>query len=241
MKTSLVDNLRKTILDLLLPPRCVQCGSGGGLVCSQCEAELLSTSPLTICGICSRPAINGFTHPRCRGKRGRPSLDRTLCTFSYRGPAGALVKELKYRGVHSLVEVMVSLVEEGLEEMGVETGSQAVVVPVPLHPFRKLKRGFNQAELLAAVLAERWRLECLPDALERIRETQPQVGLKEKARLANVRGAFAVPEKQRSALVGKDVILVDDVFTTGATLRECGRTLKRIGVRWVYAVTFAKR
>jgi ComF family protein len=112
-----------------------------------------------------------------------------------------------------------------------------VIVPVPLHTRRLRERGYNQAALLSTELGKRVGLPVLENALIRIRDTSPQVDLSAEERKQNVRGAFHCPDDQ---LTDRSVLLVDDVYTTGATLESCSLALKRQGVRTVWALTLAR-
>jgi ComF family protein len=117
-------------------------------------------------------------------------------------------------------------------------GDGAVVVPVPLHPRRRRQRGYNQAELLASALARRAGLVVHADALARRKETLPQTGLSAAGRRRNVAGAFWV--RRRARIHGKTVVLVDDVYTTGATSRACAAALQQAGARAVRLLTVAR-
>jgi ComF family protein len=112
-----------------------------------------------------------------------------------------------------------------------------VIVPVPLHARRLRERGYNQAALLARELGRGVGLPVLEDALVRVRETSPQIDLNAKERKENVRGAFHCPDDR---LTGKSVLLVDDVYTTGATLEACSLALKQRSVHTVWALTLAR-
>ena len=123
----------------------------------------------------------------------------------------------------------------------------ALVVPVPLHRWRLFSRRFNQSALLADALVRFDRassdpasLEFCPDLLVRTRRTRTQGGLKARARHLNVRGAFAVRTRRRNQLRGRDVVLIDDVMTTGATLEACARTLLKAGAQSVRVLTLAR-
>jgi ComF family protein len=113
------------------------------------------------------------------------------------------------------------------------------LVPVPLHPKRLRHREFNQSLIIARTLGQIYRLPLLPDLLLRVRPTSPQVELHRKDRAGNVRGAFQI-RRGVPDLEGKHLILVDDVLTTGATVNECARILKKAGVEKVYVVTLAR-
>jgi ComF family protein len=113
-----------------------------------------------------------------------------------------------------------------------------LLIPVPLHAARLRWRGFNQSLLLARELASAWQMSANPFVLRRCRSTPPQVGLDERARRRNVRGAFEVAD--RASVKGRAVLLVDDVFTTGATVNECAVTLRRAGARYVDVLVLAR-
>lgn len=116
--------------------------------------------------------------------------------------------------------------------------SADVVIPVPLHKKRLRWRSYNQAVLLATVLAKEWQLKLMRHNLRRIRWTEPQINLSANERLQNVKGAFTVTVP--GSIAGRNIILVDDVFTTGSTVEECVKTLKKAGAEAVYVVTVAR-
>jgi ComF family protein len=146
-----------------------------------------------------------------------------------------LVHALKYDGLSALAEPMGQSLAPALVEWGI---TPDLLVPVPLHSSRERRRGFNQAALLARSLGERVDVPVAGRLLRRTRATSPQVRTAgAAARRANVAGAFAVAEQSR--VPGRTVLLVDDVCTTGATLRACADALRTAGARTVYALTFA--
>jgi ComF family protein len=185
------------------------------------------------CLVCGRPAVGGLTHPICRS---RWAPERFLAAFPYRGPARRLVQALKYKRLRAVARIMAGLLIGELHEMGIEFGPQARVVPIPLSFWRESSRGFNQAELLARALGENLGLDFRPDLLRRVKDTSSQVSLTRSERQANIRGVFSAAEE----LHGEDVLLVDDVVTTGATAREAVRTLKKAGAGQVWVLAFAQ-
>ena len=148
----------------------------------------------------------------------------------YGGVGEELVHALKYKGYLRVVEKAIAPLMAGL----VGGGRYDAVVPVPLHRSRLAKRGFNQAELMARGVAKRISAPVL-DKLRVVRRTRDQVELSASARRVNVAGAFA----SRGPVVGR-VLLVDDVFTTGATLSECAGVLRQAGAGEVYALTLCR-
>ncbi len=156
------------------------------------------------------------------------------------------VHALKYRGLPRIADDLAG----AMAGVGLHTDAASALVPVPLAPKRLRERGYNQSEILAEALARRWRLPVVCDLLTRVRETATQTALTPETRLANVAGAFAA---ERDALVGRltpgrrpgvsrdpTYILVDDVFTTGATLAEAARALEQAGARAVLGITFGR-
>uniref|UniRef100_A0A832E0R1 ComF family protein n=1 Tax=candidate division WWE3 bacterium TaxID=2053526 RepID=A0A832E0R1_UNCKA len=225
-------NLLNRVLGFVFPTRCVSCGRAGALLCGECLFQLEPLEALP-CIVCGKPAVLGFTHPVCRT---RWAPERFLAAFPYQGPARRLVQALKYKRLRAVAKIMVELLIAELREMGIEFGPQAQVVPIPLSFWRKGARGFNQSELLGRELAENLRLEFRSNLLRKIKDTSSQVSLDRPERQANVRGVFAVSKE----FYGRDIILVDDVVTTGSTVREAAHVLKKAGAGQVWVLAFAQ-
>ncbi len=162
-----------------------------------------------------------------------PPFARARAAALYDGPVAAAVKRLKFGRQMAYLPLMQSwLKAPACRELAAVA---ELLVPVPLHPRRLKARGFNQALLLAQAFDE---APVARDALVRVRHTVPQVKLNPKERRDNVKGAFAVPNPAR--VKGKSILLVDDLFTTGATVKECARVLRRAGARRVEVLTVAR-
>lgn len=221
------------ILDFIFPKRCVGCGKLGAYFCPGCRARLRPVDiNESICPMCERPAIDGVTHPRCKIRYG---IDGLTSFFHYDGPVRAAVKAIKYRYVSDLAKEFVSLASV------LSLPRADSIIPIPLHQNRQMERGFNQAEKLAEVLASRLHIPIRTDILTRTRATVPQVSMNHRDdRLKNMRGVFAVHPGAAPGFKDKDVLLFDDVFTTGATMREAANILKRAGIDKVWAVTMAR-
>lgn len=232
----MLKKLLASAADFLVPKRCVVCYLEGDFFCASCREKLVYLET-PLCPVCTRAAIDGFAHPRCRRKF---TLDRVFIPFRYRGPISTAIKKLKYKKVTALADFLVGLMLEVMVEQGVTVGQQALILPVPLHPVKEWERGFNQAALLAESLGNALGLRIAAGVIKRTKETVSQTKLKKKEREKNVHGAFVVDKHQTATIKGRDLILIDDVFTTGATLRECGRVLKRAGARFIYAFALAK-
>lgn len=126
--------------------------------------------------------------------------------------------------------------------MGKEITQQSdVIVPVPMHKYKLLKRGYNQAALLAMKLSSKLKIKYLPQALIKTNNTIPQAELKKDDRIKNVKNSFKVNPKFKESLKGKNILLVDDVITTGATIDECCKTLRKAGPKNIFVLSIAKR
>jgi ComF family protein len=232
-----------SLLDFLFPKRCISCGKIGSYICPDCFVKI-NTIDTPICPACSRPAIYGLTHPGCKKPH---TLDGLVCLFSYTGPVRKAIKKLKFDSLFDLAPDLFALAQEEIEEnellYNFLVNDRPLVTPVPLHWYRERQRGFNQATLLASAVAEKWGLKFSGEFLIRDKYTKPQVMLKKEERKENIKGVFRVSESfSPNILVFQypSVLLVDDVWTTGATMRECGRVLKRTGAKKVWGLALAR-
>ena len=169
-----------------------------------------------------------------------PPFVRAMAYGSYEGGLRELIHLLKYDRVRPAAGVLGRMLAEVIAAFGSEFRS-AVVVPVPLHSTKLRQRGFNQAEQIARAALKQLNRPALKLAtrlLHRRRATESQTGLSDHQREQNVRGAFLVTAAEQ--ITGEDVVLVDDVFTTGATVSECARVLRREGADRVFVVTVAR-
>ena len=235
--------LFSALLDILFPPRCHVCrefipDAGRIHLCVACRAQLTPIgSPL--CPCCGIPftTVDGIDHPCGTCLATPPPFRASRSALLFAGPARELIHRLKYGGTVHHRRPLGLLTAELLAPFAADRAPD-LLVPVPLHVRRLRQRGFNQAVLLGEVLGREWGVPLAREVLRRIRWTEPQVGLPAAERADNVRGAFAVADPIRVA--GRRVMLVDDVCTTGSTLYECGRTLRKAGAAEVLAVTVAR-
>jgi ComF family protein len=142
------------------------------------------------------------------------------------------VHALKYGGLPRIADDLAT----AMLDLRPRTDGPSALIPIPLASKRLRERGYNQSEVLARALARKWRIPVLPDLLVRTRETPTQTALTPETRLANVAGAFVAAKPPASAVL----IVIDDVFTTGATLAETARALEQAGAKTVYGITFAR-
>jgi len=219
-------------------PVCQECLHGmhriAGGVCAICGERLFS----------SHAQLTDSGAPRCGlCRRIEPPFVRAVAYGSYEGGLRELIHLLKYASVRPAAKVLGRMLGEAIEELEPEFQLESVtVVPVPLHRSRIREREFNQAETIARfamkVMAVPERFTLCADALERKRETLSQTGLTSHQRRENVRGAFAVAHP--GVVKGHEVLVVDDVYTTGATVSECARVLRRAGATKVWVATVAR-
>lgn len=224
-----------SVLDFIFPKRCLGCGRIGKYFCDSCRKGIRPVQANeAVCPVCERAALDGRTHPGCNN---RYAPDGLTSVFHYEGIIRKAIAALKYRFVSDLAHEFVSLIPPSFVSNPLFT--QSVVVPIPLHRSRRMERGFNQAEVLAGKISARLHRPMRTDMLRRVRKTPPQVAMQTREyRLANMKDVFAM--NPSAGLMPEVIILVDDVFTTGATMRSATNVLKRGGVKHVWAVTMAR-
>ncbi|MDQ0503300.1 ComF family protein [Xanthobacter agilis] len=238
-----VRRLGAGVLSLALPHTCIACGrvtaDAGGL-CGACWSTLVFITP----PYCARtgqplPHDGGLAAPLLSAEAidHPPAFDRARAAVVFTDVARQLVHNLKYADRLDVAAPMARLMALAGRDLVAEAD---LVVPVPLHPLRLWRRRFNQAALLARHLAPAGRLKIRTDLIKRRRPTPSQTRLGRSERRANVADAFAPCSDAASALPGRRILLVDDVYTTGATLDACARVLRRAGASHVDALTFAR-
>lgn len=220
------------IVDWLYPRYCAGCGTNGAYICSSCIEALVTPPP--ICPQCCMPSLDGFAHARCTKSLG---IDRLNVGLPYRGCVQKLLKQVKYKSAWDVLSDLSDIwcVRMTLVELLPE---KCIVTSVPMYARKERERGFNQAEIFAQKVSVRFSLHYSP-LLVRTRQTQPMFGLDKKERHSNISGAFAAAAEARR-LDGMTVLLADDVWTTGSTIRECAKVLKRRGASCVWAATIAR-
>ena len=245
--------LSAALEQLLLPAECALCHGLLGerdaapphLTCAVCRTRFRAVRP-PWCERCGQPEPN---FGPCRLCAEWPAALKTVRSAVWLvEDAQQAVYALKYGGLSRIADDL-ALVTAPLRP---RTAHATVLIPIPLAPRRLRQRGYNQSELLARALARTWRIPVLPDLLIRTRETPTQTALTPETRLANVAGAFDVRRaafdvwrKRLPRSAARDTphvqfVLVDDVFTTGATLAEAARALEQAGATTIHAVTFAR-
>lgn len=209
--------MNMVLLDFLYPKKCLGCGKASKYFCDNC----LKTVKLD-----NNVEIDGAS------------------LFEYQGIVRLAVQELKYRFLRNIDEELAKLVGEGLRLKLADRTQERFkrflqlkpkVQPMPLFKSRQNWRGFNQAEIFARIVARQLKLE-MADSLARVKKTRPQIELKRKERLENVKDIF----QAKGDSLPKATLVIDDVWTTGATMREAIKTLRREGVKQVWGLTLAR-
>jgi competence protein ComFC len=231
--------------DLLFPGECAGCATvlrGGGLLCGRCEAEARHVD-CARCAQCARPgpvkaAETAVT--RCgECRRNRPRYRCAVAPLRAGGVVREVLHQFKYERRRYLLPLLEGWIVEAAGDPRMRDPPVEVWVPVPLHWGRRLWRGYNQAGLLAEAVARRWGGRCGAE-LRRVRATGTQTRLERGERLVNVQGAMRLSRGARERLRGREVAVVDDVLTTGATVEECCRVLQQAGVRGIRILALAR-
>ena len=230
-----------TALDLLLPPRYLACGTAverQGALCAACWSCLQFLGP-PHCMCCGLPFdFDPGVPSRCGGcLRRSPPFERARAALAYDDASRPLLLAFKHADRTHAAPPFGRWLSRAAADLLADT---ELIVPVPLHRWRLFRRRYNQAALLAQALGRAGDLPVAPDLLVRRRATPSQAGRSRLARMRNVRGAFAVRAGRDPGLMGRRILLVDDVLTTGATVMECARVLKRSGADAVDVVTLAR-
>jgi len=204
------------VLDLIFPKRCSICGS------------ILSETERAMCEKCVESARACTKH------------EAGYSATVYDGVIKDAITKFKFKGKREFSSPLSNILINFIENLPAEGSFHAVdvVVPVPLFHERQKERGYNQSELLAARVAQHLKLPLDGNVLVRARKTKPQFDLKREERFKNVRDAFIVPKTEEIA--GRNVLLVDDILTTGATTAECSKALKQAGAKNVVVLTLAR-
>ena len=232
--------------------------------CSLCGSPLPHFSPVPICAVCwtEFPVLSDAACCRCGDTLSAPALDSTValcraCRLApppfvravayglYQDRMKAAIHALKYDRLHPAARGLGRMLAQAIAQLAGEAPAEMLVIPVPLHRIKHAERGFNQARSLAvealAVLRKShpdWKLTLASSTLMRLRPTESQAGLTTRQRRLNVRGAFTV--SNHAAVTMKHVLLIDDIFTTGATARAAALALERAGAASVWVATLAR-
>ena len=227
-----------SLLDFIFPKKCVNCKRFGDFLCADCFAKVRYNES-SQCPSCLKASIDGFTHRECKTEY---SIDGVISAVVYSSVARKLIRQFKYKPhVSKLSETIGEIMNEGLAQnegfYNFVEQFEPVIIPIPLSLRRLRERGYNHAEIIASHVAKYFHLAISNKLLVRVKDTKPQYKLNKCERLENVQGAFGIA---KNAKIPKSVILVDDVATTFATLKEAAKVLKQRGSKRVLGLTFAR-
>ncbi len=221
------------LIDFILPCSCVVCGKelNQGLVCNDC-LDLVITTKTPFCPHCGRPIDKTKTCAFCRYEG---NLDYGRAFALYVPPVDTMIHHLKYRGKTNLAKFF-GFGMAGVLRTDYHLKEVDFLMPVPLFWFKKIRRTYNQAELLCEIVSQESSIP-VANALIRVKNTKTQTKLDHKKRQENVRNAFVL--RKEIDITGKKILVIDDVMTTGATIKECARILKSAGAEKVYSLVSA--
>jgi ComF family protein len=232
------------LTDIVYPKKCLACkdklknSSIDNLVCAQCWTGIKKNLP-PFCSSCGRHLEKtNFAKAICPAcQKNRHHFDRAFSPCVYTGAIKELIHEFKYKGKDYLGASLAKLMIEFIKEYDLPVRDLDFIVPMPLHKTRLREREFNQAEVLSRFIAAEFNKDLLTDTLIRHRPTKRQTDLETSQRLLNVKASFSVtgPDK----LKGRNLLVIDDVLTTGATSSEAARALKEEGANIVFVLTLA--
>lgn len=207
------------------------CGKLGTYLCTECFLSVKPHFP-QVCAVCEKPSIEGYTHPRCKTIY---TPGRFLAVWKYEGTIKKLIHKLKYKFVSDVASELALKIGEFIKTNNLE---KSILVPIPLFKTRENWRGFNHTGEVGKRIAGQlgWGYR---EILEKIRDTRTQVGLSEKDRKINIKDAFMV-KKRIKVEQNKTILLFDDIWTSGSTLKEAVRTLKKMGYTRVVCLTIAR-
>jgi len=205
-----------SILDFIFPYRCVICGKETEIICSKC---LKSIKPLN--------------SQKIEPKKG---IDKLLCYGAYSGSLKKVIISFKFYGKQKIAEILGRKISEMIKKH-LEIQENTIIIPIPLHPLREKERGFNQAKLLSEEVSKNLNILCVTDSVSRIKETKYMHSLDKKERFKNIKNAFKITKPEM--IKDKNIIVIDDIFTTGATMSQFALLLKSAGCKSVTSAAAA--
>lgn len=221
-----------SVLTLIFPPVCAACNTPGPLICAACAAQMVKIAE-PLCERCGRTVL--YETPICGRCLGEPpTLQQVRTPLAYKDPVAYIIHRLKYEGLFALAQPLAQIMVASWPDWQT---TPSLLIPIPLHPRRQRRRGFNQSAMLANHIGAQLGLPVEESALRRTKNTMPQIGLSPVQREENVRRAFAAQSEQ---VLAKHILLIDDVYTTGATMRAAAAALLSAGANGVSAYCLAR-
>lgn len=232
--------IKKFLLDLIFPIECVGCGKEGQWICNNCLNKInVNSYHYSNCSLCNKLSENGIPGEICSSHK--LNLDGLWIAADYNNEIiQKAIHNFKYNFIEDLhCELSLIIIKflTQFENYFIINNFFDYIVPVPLHKRRGAERGFNQSELLAVPISRKINCPVNTFSLERKKYTVPQVSLSGEGRRKNLLGAFFCVKKEE--INGKNIILIDDIYTTGSTMEECSKVLKEAGAQKVWGLVVA--
>lgn len=218
------------LADILFPKKCLGCSKEGVYICKKCLGDV-PKAPL-FCTKCLGASKGGLTHPGCRKNH---SLEGLISLWRYKGIIRKAILALKYKFAFDIVSELSDIASRELKKY--HFLPKGILVPVPSHWYRANWRGFNQAEELGKRIAKNLGYRFIPDLLLKKKHTRAQTELKKEQRQKNISGAFGLNPKYKIKGGRMTIVVFDDVWTTGSTLKEAAEVLKNAGIKKVWGLT----
>jgi len=229
-----------TTLDIIAPPKCATCDTNVekiNTLCPKCWGDLIFIGAPK-CSICSNTfPINQFETTCFDCKAINPDFDKVVSSVVYNELSEQLVFGLKYNDRIDYSEIIAEFIKTSMLK---ESDLPDILIPIPLHKNKLKKRGFNQATLIAKKLAQKLNIPIEYNLLSKIKDNISQSGLDREERFSNVANVYKINDKFKSSIKSKHICIVDDVITTGATVNECAKLLKKYGAHKVTCASFAR-
>jgi competence protein ComFC len=236
---ALFQDLHKLIIDTLFPIICLSCNKEGEFLCEECIKKLEPVE-YQICIVCKKPSLGGLTHPKCISPH---SPDQLISFYNYHDDiVEKLIIRGKYYFIPGIFELLGKLIANKLKNdfPNLLSPQPLALSPIPLNKWRHRWRGFNQSEIICQALSKKFNFPIV-NALIRKKITRTQKDLKKEDRIKNMESAFALsPLFSKEGVRGSSFLLIDDVTTTGSTLIEAVKVLKRNGAAKVICLTIAR-
>ena len=239
----IVNKIKIFLMEFLWPIHCLNCGQEGFILCPSCQKDIKKRQHLA-CPRCGKLSTYGAVCPTCCHKI---HIDGLIFYADYQqNLIKGLIGYWKYKYVKPAGELIIHLLIQDLEyfvkdDEFLPFGNQKeiLIIPVPIHKKKYLKRGFNQSEIIANAIGKKFNWPIAASIIERVKNTDSQTKLNKEARKQNIANAFRI--KDASALKNKNILLVDDVYTSGATTEELAKNIKKYTSEKIWVIVFARQ
>jgi len=238
-----IEKIEKNILDIILPKKCFHCQKEKSFWCKECLKKV-KINPWQVCPICEKYLTeSGKICPEC--KKFKPAIDSLTVATSYKDPLiSKSIHLLKYKFLQELSEPLSQIILKAYQKNKLKIPDR--IIPVPLHPFKLRWRGFNQSQIMAEELAKKllpgFPIKVDTYTLTRIKNTSPQANFKASIdRQKNIQQAFKINLNSSNKIKNHRILLIDDVCTTGSTLTECGKELRKLKPKSIQTLVIARQ